>query len=102
MAVRLDTARLQELAGVAPFRFEEWVDARGRVHRYAHGKIGPFPVNWEEDFGEWQENCPLFPSSRVPERSDAALGVELRATCRRRELSVGHDRHGRDDLRIEN
>jgi hypothetical protein len=37
-----DTARLQELAGVAPFRFEERVDARGRVRRYAHGKLGPF------------------------------------------------------------
>ena len=56
-----DTARLQELAGVAPFRFEERVDAQGRVRRYAHGKLGPFlPVSWEEDFGEWQENRRFF------------------------------------------
>jgi class 3 adenylate cyclase len=51
-----DTARLYELTGFAPFRFEERVDAQGRVRRYAHGKAGPFPVSWEEDFGEWQEN----------------------------------------------
>ena len=55
-----DTARLYELAGFAPFRFEERVDAQGRVRRYAHGKAGPFPVSWEEDFGEWQENRRLF------------------------------------------
>ena len=55
-----DTARLFELTGFAPFRFEERVDAQGRVHRYAHGKAGPFPVSWEEDFGEWQENRRLF------------------------------------------
>ena len=55
-----DTARLYELAGFAPFRFEERVDVHGRVHRYAHGKAGPFPVSWEEDFGEWQENRRFF------------------------------------------
>jgi class 3 adenylate cyclase len=55
-----DTARLMELMGFAPFRFEERVDAQGRVRRYAHGKAGPFPVSWEENFGEWQENRRLF------------------------------------------
>jgi len=55
-----DTARIWELSGFAPFRFEERVDAQGRVRRYAHGKAGPFPVSWEEDFGEWQENRRLF------------------------------------------
>jgi hypothetical protein len=39
-----DTARIMELMGLgfAPFRFEERVDAQGRVRRYAHGKVGPF------------------------------------------------------------
>jgi class 3 adenylate cyclase len=55
-----DTARLWELVGNAPYRFEERVDAQGRVRRLAHGKIGPLPVTWEEDFGEWQENRRLF------------------------------------------
>ena len=55
-----DTARLWELVGNAPYRFEERVDAQGRVRRLAHGKIGPLPVTWEEDFGEWQENRHLF------------------------------------------
>jgi hypothetical protein len=43
-----DTARIMELMGLgfAPFRFEERVDAEGRVRRYAHGKVGPFPVSW--------------------------------------------------------
>ena len=50
-----DTARIVELSGFAPYRFEERVDVQGRVRRYAHGKAGPFPVSWEEDFGEWQE-----------------------------------------------
>ena len=55
-----DTARLLELCGFAPYRFEERVDVQGRVRRYAHGKAGPFPVSWEEDFGEWQENRRFF------------------------------------------
>jgi hypothetical protein len=57
-----DTARIMELMGLgfAPFRFEERVDAEGRVRRYAHGKVGPFPVSWEENFGEWQENRRFF------------------------------------------
>jgi class 3 adenylate cyclase len=55
-----DTARLWELNGNAPFQFEERVDSQGRVRRFAHGKAGPIPVTWEEDFGEWQENRRLY------------------------------------------
>ena len=55
-----DTARLWELVGNTPYRFEDRVDAEGRVHRLAHGKSGPIPVTWEEHFGEWQENRRLF------------------------------------------
>ncbi len=55
-----DSARLWELGGMAPYRFEERVDAQGRVRRFVHGKVGPFPALWEEDFGEWQENHRLF------------------------------------------
>ena len=51
-----DSARLWELSGFAPYRFEERIDARGRVRRFVIGKVGPFPARWEEDFGEWQEN----------------------------------------------
>ena len=51
-----DSARIVELAGMAPYRFEERVDGQGKVRRFARGKIGPFPVSFEEDFGEWQEN----------------------------------------------
>ena len=55
-----DSARLWEFAGMAPYRFEERVDAQGRVRRFVRGKVGPFPARWEEDFGEWQENHRLF------------------------------------------
>jgi class 3 adenylate cyclase len=55
-----DSARLWELTGFAPYRFEERADAQGRVHRFAHGKVGPFRARWEEGFGEWQENRRLF------------------------------------------
>jgi hypothetical protein len=51
-----DSARLWELTGFAPYRFEERADAQGRVRRFVRGKVGPFPARWEEDFGEWQEN----------------------------------------------
>ena len=50
-----DTARLWELSGFAPYRFEERIDAQGRVRRFVRGKVGPFPARWKEDFGEWQE-----------------------------------------------
>jgi hypothetical protein len=55
-----DTARLWGLNGYSPFRFQEQVDSTGRVRRFVSGKLGPFPVRWEEDFGEWQENNRLF------------------------------------------
>ena len=55
-----DTARLWELTGSAPYRFEERVDREGRVRRFARGKVGPFPARWEEGFGEWQENRRVF------------------------------------------
>ena len=55
-----DSARLWELSGFAPYRFEERIDAQGRVRRFVRGKVGPFPARWEEDFGEWQENHRLF------------------------------------------
>jgi class 3 adenylate cyclase len=55
-----DSARLWEFNGMAPYRFEERVDAQGRVRRFVRGKLGPFPARWEEDFGEWQENHRLF------------------------------------------
>ncbi len=55
-----DSARIVELSGFAPYRFEERADVQGRVRRFARGKIGPFPVSFEEDFGEWQENRRFF------------------------------------------
>ena len=55
-----DSARIVELSGMAPYRFEERVDVEGCFRRFAHGKAGPFPVSWEEDFGEWQENRRFF------------------------------------------
>ena len=55
-----DSARLWEFNGMAPYRFEERLDAQGRVRRFVRGKLGPFPARWEEDFGEWQENHRLF------------------------------------------
>ncbi len=55
-----DTARLWEFNGLAPYRFEERVDGEGRVRRFVRGKLGPFPVRWEEDFGEWQDNHRVF------------------------------------------
>jgi class 3 adenylate cyclase len=55
-----DSARLWELGGMAPYRFEERVDTQGRVRRFVRGKVGPFPARWEEEFGEWQENHHLF------------------------------------------
>jgi class 3 adenylate cyclase len=55
-----DTARLWELSGFAPYRFEERVDNQGRVRRFVSGKLGLFPVRWEEDFSEWQESHRLL------------------------------------------
>ncbi|HEY1863781.1 MAG TPA: adenylate/guanylate cyclase domain-containing protein [Roseiarcus sp.] len=55
-----DSARLWEFSGMAPYRFEERVDGKGRVRRFVRGKVGPFQARWEEDFGEWQDNHRLF------------------------------------------
>jgi class 3 adenylate cyclase len=47
---------MNELVGSVPYRFEEKLDARGRVHRLAEGRLGPLPARWEESIGEWQDN----------------------------------------------
>ena len=49
----------------------------------------------EEDFGEWQENDRLFQIRDYQKRPDAAVGVGLRAHCRRRRLSADLHWHGR-------
>ena len=51
-----DTERLNELVGFVPYRFEEKLDAEGRVRRFADGRLGPLSARWEESVGEWQEN----------------------------------------------
>ena len=51
-----DTARINEIAGSPPYRYEEHADAQGRVYRIASASIGPFKVKWEEGFGEWQDS----------------------------------------------
>src|SRR6185312_4657653 len=51
-----DTARINEIAGRKPYKFEERPDAQGRIRRYATGHFGPLSVTWEETYGEWQEN----------------------------------------------
>jgi len=51
-----DTARINEIAGSPPYRYEEHTDAQGRVHRVASASMGPITVKWEEGFGEWQDN----------------------------------------------
>ena len=66
---------------MAPYRFEERVDAQGRVRRFVRGKVRPFPARWEEEFGEWQENHRLFQVRNYQDRPDAALGMGLRARC---------------------
>lgn len=51
-----DTARVNEAAGSPAYRVEERANEQGRVDRFASVGIGPFRINWEEGFGEWQEN----------------------------------------------
>ena len=51
-----DTERMNELAGSVPYRFVEKLDAQGRVHRFAEGRLGPLPARWEETVGEWQDS----------------------------------------------
>jgi hypothetical protein len=51
-----DSARVNEMVGFPPYRVEERVGVDGRVRRIASGRLGPLRLNWEETFGEWQEN----------------------------------------------
>lgn len=51
-----DSARINEMVGFPPYRVEERLGVDGRVRRIASGKLGPLRLNWEETFGEWQEN----------------------------------------------
>jgi class 3 adenylate cyclase len=50
-----DSARINEMVGFPPYRVER-LGADGRVRRIASGKLGPLRLQWEETFGEWQEN----------------------------------------------
>jgi hypothetical protein len=51
-----DSARINEMVGFPPYRVEERLGADGRIRRIASGRLGPLRLNWEETFGEWQEN----------------------------------------------
>ena len=51
-----DSARINELAGSQPYTVKEYLDKQGRVHRLAAAKLGPMRLQWDEDFGEWQQN----------------------------------------------
>jgi class 3 adenylate cyclase len=51
-----DTARLNEMAGALPYRVADRLDPDGRIHRAATAKAGPMRLQWDERFGEWQEN----------------------------------------------
>jgi class 3 adenylate cyclase/carbon monoxide dehydrogenase subunit G len=51
-----DTARLNEMSGASPYQVEDRGDADGRVRWAATGKTGPMRLQWDERFGEWQEN----------------------------------------------
>src|SRR5947207_176963 len=51
-----DSARINEMVGFSPYRVDEHLGADGRVRRIASGKLGPLRLQWEETFGEWQEN----------------------------------------------
>ena len=51
-----DTARLNEMTGSPSYQVTDRVDADGRTHRAATAKAGPLRLQWDERFGEWQEN----------------------------------------------
>jgi class 3 adenylate cyclase/carbon monoxide dehydrogenase subunit G len=51
-----DTARLNEMAGSPPYQFADRIDSVGRTRRTATAKAGPLRLQWDERFGEWQEN----------------------------------------------
>src|SRR5579862_3244409 len=51
-----DTARLNEMAGAPPYQVADRLDPDGRTRRTATAKAGPLRLQWDERFGEWQEN----------------------------------------------
>ena len=51
-----DTARLNEMAGAPPYQVADRLDPDGRTRRAATAKSGPMRLQWDERFGEWQEN----------------------------------------------
>jgi class 3 adenylate cyclase/carbon monoxide dehydrogenase subunit G len=51
-----DTARLNEMTGSPPYQVADRIDADGRTRRAATAKAGPMRLQWDERFGEWQEN----------------------------------------------
>jgi len=51
-----DTARLNEMAGAPPYQVADRLDPDGRTRRAATAKAGPLRLQWDERFGEWQEN----------------------------------------------
>ena len=51
-----DSARLNEMTGSPPYQVTDRLDADGRTRRAAIAKIGPMRLQWDERFGEWQEN----------------------------------------------
>ena len=51
-----DSARLNEMTGSPAYRVADRIDDDGRVRRAATAKAGPLRLQWDERFGEWQEN----------------------------------------------
>ena len=51
-----DSARLNEMTGSPPYQIADRIDADGRTRRAATAKAGPLRLQWDERFGEWQEN----------------------------------------------
>ena len=51
-----DTARLNEMTGSPSYQVTDRIDADGRISRAATAKAGPLRLQWDERFGEWQEN----------------------------------------------
>ena len=72
-----DSARLWELGGMAPYRFEERVDGEGRVRRFVRGKVGAFPGAMGGGIWRMAGEPPPFPGPKLPKRSNAPLGMGL-------------------------
>ena len=51
-----DSARLNEMTGSPAYRVADRIDADGRIRRTATAKAGPLRLQWDERFGQWQEN----------------------------------------------